>query len=336
MRYLGISDADMEKGHLRCDANISLKPPKEKKYYPKTEIKNLNSFKMVEKALEYEISRQTKLWLEGNPPQEQTTRGWKDNKGITEEQRSKEEANDYRYFPEPDIPPIHFLIEPDQKCDNKQIAVDIDCLKSELPELPNPKRKRFMAEYDLNYEDVKILTEEKYRADFTEQVFSELENWIDNIIEKAINKKDFWEKNKPQLVKLTSNWLINYLLPILETENMTIKNMKMTPENMAELITLLFAKKINTTTANEMLAEMIKTGADPSHLIKDKNLGQISDTAELEKIIEQVIKDNAQPAKDYKNGKEKALQALVGKVMAQSKGKANPEIVLDLLKKKLK
>ncbi|MBD3359659.1 MAG: Asp-tRNA(Asn)/Glu-tRNA(Gln) amidotransferase subunit GatB [Candidatus Buchananbacteria bacterium] len=336
MRYLGISNADMEKGHLRCDANISLKPPKENKYYPKTEIKNLNSFKMVEKALEYEISRQTKLWLEGNPPQEQTTRGWKDNKGITEEQRSKEEANDYRYFPEPDIPPIHFLIAPDKKCDKGQIAIDIDCLKSELPELPDTKRKRFMAEYDLNYDDVKILTEEKYRADFTEQVFSELENWLDNIIEKAINKKDFWEKNKPQLVKLTSNWLINYLLPILETEDLKIKNIKMTPENMAELITLLFVKKINTTTANKMLVEMVKTGADPSHLIKDKNLGQISDTGELEKIIEKVIKDNAQPVQDYENGKEKALQALVGKVMAQSKGKANPEIVLDLLKKKLK
>lgn len=336
MRYLEISDADMEKGHLRCDANISLRPQGEDKYYPKTEIKNLNSFKMVEKALEYEISRQTKLWLEGNPPNEQTTRGWNDNKGITEEQRSKEEANDYRYFPEPDLPPINFLIAPDQKCDSKEIAIDIDCLKSDLPELPDAKRKRFIAEYDLGYEDVRILTEERYRANFAEQVFSELENWIDNIIEKAIKKEDFWEKNKPQLIKLTSNWLINNLIPLLEEKNLTVKTMSMTAENMAELITLLFAKKINSNAANKILAEMIETGADPSHLIKDKNLSQISDTKELEKIINQIIKGNPQPVEDYKQGKDKALQALVGKAMAQSKGKANPEVVLELLKNKLK
>ncbi len=336
MRYLEISDADMEKGQLRCDANISLRPKGENKYYPKTEIKNLNSFKMVEKALEYEISRQTKLWLKGKPPEELTTRGWNDNKGFTEQQRTKEEAHDYRYFPEPDIPPIRFLTRPDKICNEKEIGIDIECLKANLPELPNDKRKRFIAQYDLNYEDVKILTVEKNRADFTEQVFSELKNWIENILEKAANKEDLWEKNRPQLIKLTANWLINKLIPLLEEKGITIKTIKMTPENMAELITLLFAKKLNSTAAAELLTEMIETGADPSHLIKDKDLGQISDESELENIIDKIIKDNPQPVEDYKKGKEKALQSLIGKVMAQTKGKANAEIVLKLLKNKLK
>jgi len=336
MRYLEISDADMEKGHLRCDANISLRPQGDNQYYPKTEIKNLNSFKMVEKALEHEIHRQTKLWLEGNPPKELTTRGWDDNKGITEEQRSKEEAHDYRYFPEPDLPPIHFLIDARQPCKNNELAIDIECLKRQLPELADAKRKRFMKEYDLNMEEAKLLTEEKMRGDFAEQVFSELYNWIENIIEPVIKKDDFWEENKPKLTKLTSNWLINKLFPLLVEKNLTVKTMSMTAENMAELITLVFAKKVNSNSAAEILAEMIETGADPSHLIKDKDLGQISDSAELAKILNEIIKNNPQPVQDYKNGKEKALQALVGQVMAKTKGKANPEIVLKLLKKLLK
>lgn len=335
MRYLEISDADMEKGHLRCDANISLRPQGDKKYYPKTEIKNLNSFKMVAKALAFEISRQNKLWLEGNPPKDLTTRGWNDSKGVTEEQRTKEESSDYRYFPEPDIPPIHFIINSEQKCNDKEIAIDVSCLKAELPELPHNKRERFVAEYDLPYEDVKILIEEKKRANFYEKVISELENWI-SAEEKASGEKNIWEKYKPQLTKLASNWVINNLLPLLEEKGLTIESMKMTPENMAELVNLIFTKKVNSNSANEMLDEMIVTGADPSHLIKDKNLGQISDEKELTKIIAKIIKDNPQPVKDYKQGKEKALQSLVGKVMAQTKGKANPEIVLKLLKNNLK
>ncbi len=337
MRYLDISEADMEKGHLRCDANISLRPKGNQEYYPKTEIKNLNSFKIVEKALEYEISRQTKLWLEGNPPKELTTRGWDDNQNITEEQRTKEEAHDYRYFPEPDIPPIHFQLQPENEvCEEKEIAIDIECLKTKLPELPHEKKERFIAEYDLPYEDVKILIEDKKRADFAENVFSELENWIANIIGEAIKKEDFWEQNKPQLVKLATNWLINKLFPLLEEKQTPIQEMQMTAENMAELITLIFAKKINSNVATKILAEMVATGADPSHLIKEKNLIQITDESELNKIIDKAVKDNPQPVADYKKGKEKALQALVGKVMGQTKGKADPEIVLKLLKNKLK
>ncbi|MFC1598995.1 Asp-tRNA(Asn)/Glu-tRNA(Gln) amidotransferase subunit GatB [Patescibacteria group bacterium] len=336
IRYLEISDADMEKGHLRCDANISLRPIGDKKLYAKTEIKNLNSFKMVEKALEHEIHRQTKLWLEGNPPKDLTTRGWNDSKGQTEEQRVKEEAHDYRYFPDPDIPPVHFLLSAENPCQEKEILIDVECLKTQLPELPDHKRKRFIKEYDLNLDEAKILTEEKNRANYAEQVFSELYNWIENIIEPAIKKDDFWEKNKPQLTKLSSNWLINNLFPLLEENQMTIKSMAMTAENMAELITLVFVKKVNSNSAAEILAEMIKTGADPSHLIKDKDLGQISDSDELESILDAIIKKNPKPVEDFKNGKEKALQALVGQVMAKTKGKANPEIVLKLLKNKLK
>ncbi len=335
MRYLDISEADMEKGHLRCDANISLRPANEEKLYPKTEIKNLNSFKNVEKALEYEIERQTKLWLEGNPPKDLTTRGWNDAKGITEEQRTKEEAHDYRYFPEPDIPPIHFLISPDITCDKKEIAIDINCLKTKLPELPNAKLKRFMAEYDLNFDDVKILIEDLETANFIEAVMSELREWVESL-EEVINKETYWEENKPKLTKLASNLIINNLIPLLNQTNLTIKTMKMTPENMAELIVWIFNKKINNVTALQILPDMLKTGADPSHLIKEGNLAQISDSKELEKIIKEIIAKSPKPVDDFKKGKEKALGALIGQVMAKTKGKANPEKVAEIMKDLLK
>lgn len=331
MRYLDISEADMEKGHLRCDANISLKPVGEEKLYPKTEIKNLNSFKMVEKALEYEINRQNKLWLEGNAPKELATRGWNDAKGITEEQRTKEEAHDYRYFPEPDIPPIHFLTSSEIVCDKKEIAIDIACLKTKLPELPNPKRKRFIAEFDLNYEDVKLLTEDKDIAAFYEEVISELKEWIESL-EEAKKQKNTWEENKPKLTKLASNLIINNLIPLLAATNLNIATIKLTPENMAELITWIFTKKITSNTALQILPKMVKTGADPSHLIKEGNLAQISDSKELEGIVKEVIAKNLQPVDDYKKGKERALQALIGQVMAKTKGKANPEKVMEILK----
>ncbi|OGY42060.1 MAG: glutaminyl-tRNA synthase (glutamine-hydrolyzing) subunit B [Candidatus Buchananbacteria bacterium RBG_13_39_9] len=334
MRYLDVSEADMEKGHLRCDANISLHPADEEKLYSKTEIKNLNSFKMVEKALEYEIQRQTKLWLEGNPPKELTTRGWNDHKGMTEEQRIKEEAHDYRYFPEPDLPPLHFLTAPDIICNAKEIAIDLQCLKADLPELPGDKRKRFMGEYDLNFEEAKLLTEEKKVAAFFEQVISELKSWVENL-EKAKDNPKIWEENRPLLIKSASNIIINNLLPLLEQKQLPINNMKLNPENMAELVTLIFAKKLNSQSAISLLPKMIETGADPSHLMKDLNLSQITDEKELAKIIGQVIEKNPQPVADYKKGKEKALQVIIGQVMAQTQGKANAEIVLKLLKEKL-
>jgi len=334
IKYLDVSDADMEKGHLRCDANISLHPVGEEKLYPKTEIKNLNSFKMVEKALEYEISRQTKLWLEGNPPKDLTTRGWNDAKAITEEQRTKEEAHDYRYFPEPDIPPIHFNIKPGSQCSDKEISIDVECLKAEIPELPNPKRKRFMSEYDINYDEAKLLTEDKETAGFYEAVISELKAWIEDL-DQPQGKKYTWEQNRPQLTKLASNWVINNLLPLLAQKQISISDMKLSAENMAELITKIFTKEINNTSAVQILPEMVKSGAEPSELIKDQNLGQISDSKELEAIVKAIIKANPKPVEDYKKGKQAAIQALVGQVMAQTKGKADAEIVLELLKNNL-
>jgi len=335
MRYLDVSETDMEKGHLRCDANISLRPIGDTKLYPKTEIKNMNSFKMIEKALEYEIKRQTKSWAEGNPPQILTTRGWNDSMGITEEQRTKEEAHDYRYFPEPDIPPIHFLITPDKICDSKEIAIDIECLKAELPELPDSKLKRFIAEYDLQYDDVIILIEEKDIANFCEQAFSELRDWCEHL-GQAKKNNNLWEENRPKILKMASNIIINNLIPLLAKLSLSIKQIKMTPENFAELVTLLFDKKINNATASQILVKMVETGAEPDELIKTGNLSQISDTKELEKIIKEIIKENPKPVEDYKAGKEKALQALIGKTMAKTKGKANAELVLELLKKVLK
>ncbi len=210
----------------------------------------------------------------------------------------------------------------------------MQCLKADLPELPGDKRKRFMGEYDLNFEEAKLLTEEKKVAAFFEQVISELKSWVENL-EKAKDNPKIWEENRPLLIKSASNIIINNLLPLLEQKQLPINNMKLNPENMAELVTLIFAKKLNSQSAISLLPKMIETGADPSHLMKDLNLSQITDEKELAKIIGQVIEKNPQPVADYKKGKEKALQVIIGQVMAQTQGKANAEIVLKLLKEKL-
>ena len=328
IKYLDVSDADMEKGHLRCDANISLRPIGDNKLYPKTEIKNLNSFRNVEKALEYEIHRQTKLWLEGQPPKEQATYGWNDAKNITEEQRSKEGSADYRYFPEPDLPPIHFKINESTTCDPAEIAIDINCIKSTLPELPADRRKRFMAEYDLTVDEVFQLVNDKWLSEITEKVMSEFHSWIDSQDDTA------WAKNKPKLTKLAASWLINKLQPKIQELGEDAKA-KLTPENFAELLTLIYSNQLNSTSATTVLDQMLQNGGDPSHWMEDLGLTQISDNSELEKIVDGIIKDNAKIVADYQKGKQNALQALIGQTMSKTKGKANPEIVTEILKNKL-
>lgn len=323
MRNLNISEADMEKGHLRCDANISIKPKGSTQLYPKTEIKNINSFKALERALDYEIKRQKLLWEENKAPDKTETRGWDDKKQITVLQRIKEGSSDYRYFPEPDIPPLTFTDE------------EIKAVKNSLPELPQAKRFRFMDMYGFTPADTKILTENETLAEFTEQVLSELEEWIDSIDHADETRDQMWEKNKPKLVKLTSNWLINKLLPILSDKNINLNDSKITAENFAEFITLLFDNKITSTNAQKILRHMVLTGADPSQVMDEYKLGQVSDEGAIEDIIKQVIKKFPKQVSEFQAGKEPVIKFLIGQVMKESQGQANPQKAEKLLRKKI-
>lgn len=333
MRYLDISDADMEKGHLRCDANISMAEVKKGKlnydhFNPKTEIKNINSFNAVKRALEYEIKRQTKLFEEGNIPKQQSTRGWNEDKGVTEEQRTKEEAHDYRYFPEPDLPPLHFYIS--------DSPIDVEKIKRELPELPQAKRKRFQEQFELPADQAKILTEDKNLAAYTEKVISELTSWLATTGEMEGTPEEIWDKNKGKISKLVSKWLINRLLFHLNNEGINISQCKITPENFAEFITIVYGGKINQASASKLLEEMYKTGKDPSNIMDEQDLTQIEDASELEEIVKKVIKNNPSQVELYKKGKTTVIQYFIGQVMKETKGKANPQIVKELLEKELK
>ncbi|HCP08722.1 MAG TPA: Asp-tRNA(Asn)/Glu-tRNA(Gln) amidotransferase subunit GatB [Candidatus Moranbacteria bacterium] len=313
-RYLDISDADMEKGHMRCEANISLyKEGEEKLSGTKVEVKNINSFKFVEKAIDYEIKRQTEA-LEKGEKIIQETRGWNDAKGETVSQRVKESAHDYRYFPEPDIPPFEFSDD------------YIEDLRRRLPELPNDKRKRFVEEYGLSAENIEVITGDKYLAEYFEQVISE--------IKEMMNCKEV-VSDEAKCVKLSANYMVSELQKYLSKTGENIKGIKITPENYAELIGFVADGKINSSAAQTILEEMYRTGGDPSQIIEEKGLIQVSDESVLDGMVDEVITKNQKSVEDYKSGKQNALQFLMGQVMRESRGKANPQMVTDLLKKKL-
>lgn len=328
LRYLKISDADMEKGQMRCEANVSLQEKDKWKYSDgeikplgdyrlnaKVELKNINSFRAVEKAINYEIKRQTRA-LEDGEKIIQETRGWNDDKNVTVQQRVKETSADYRYFPEPDIPPLD--ISPQW----------IEEIKSRLIELPPAKIKRFKEEYDFDTETAEILTGDKYLADYTEHVISELREWINSA-------GDSWERQKKKLAKAASNWLISELFMHLKKDNTTIKDIKFTAENFAELITLVHQGKINSSAGQKILEVMYKKGGDPSDIMQDLGLEQIDDEGELEKIIKEIIEKNPSQVEAYKNGKEALVKFFIGQAMAATKGKANPQKVQELFKKLL-
>jgi aspartyl-tRNA(Asn)/glutamyl-tRNA(Gln) amidotransferase subunit B len=316
-RYLGISPADMEKGQMRCEANVSIYPRGENPLSgTKVELKNLNSFKSVEKGIEYEIERQSKAMEKGDKIK-QETRGWDERKNKSYSQRSKEEADDYRYFPEPDILPF--------KISDKQVD---DILQS-LPELPLERQKRLMDQLGLSEQNAEILTDYKEMADYFEQVCSELYSWL-----KAEGIESSEDKRK-KLYRLAANYLLTETKKHLFDSGKNIDEIKITPENFAELIKIIYQGEINSSSAQIVLAEMFKTGADPSHIIKEKDLAQSSDEEELEKIAEQVIKDNSKSAEDYQNGKENAIKFLMGQVMKATGGRANPQTAMEVLKKML-
>jgi aspartyl-tRNA(Asn)/glutamyl-tRNA(Gln) amidotransferase subunit B len=322
-RYLDISEANMEKGEMRCEVNISLM--KAKKLGTKVEIKNLNSFQVVEKSIEYEIQRQAKL-LEKGRPVVQETRGWDEEKGQTFSQRGKEEAHDYRYFPEPDLPPLVF---------DKDSPINIEEIRKSLLELPRAKRERFQREYGFNSEEVRILTDTKELADYVEKVISELRAWIYSLEGVEGTEEEIWQKNKKRLIKLVANWLINRLLALVHEKGIKFKEIKITPEDFAEFITFFHQGRISSRLGQILLGKMFTTGRDPSRIMDEESLEQVSDEKELIDIVEKVIKNNPDVVQDYKKGKVNVLKFLIGQAMKETGGRANPQMIEELLKKKL-
>lgn len=317
LRYLDVSNADMEKGQMRCEVNISLYPEgSDRLSGTKVEVKNINSFRSVERAIEYEIERQTDM-LERGEKVLQETRGWDENKNITVSQRKKESAHDYRYFPEPDIPPFQF----DQAY--------VERLRATLPELADAKLKRFMEEFGLPEKDALILTEERKFSEYFEAVASEL-------AEKSKAK----EMTAPleRALKLAANYMLTELRKYLTENNQSIEDLPIKPENYAEFIGIVADGKINSSAAQTVLSEMYRGSdgdTDPSHIIDRLNLGQVNDAEALEKSVDSVLERNEQSVADYKAGKQNAFQYLIGQVMKETKGKANPQIVSEILQKKL-
>lgn len=336
LRALGVSEADMEKGQMRCEANISLMADgnerKPDNFGTKVEVKNLNSFKAVERAIEYEIKRQTAL-LEAGEKVAQETRGWDENKGQTFSQRSKESAHDYRYFPEPDLPPIVMgdITNPPVG----SITINVEEIRRSLPELPQAMRKRFISEYGLGSQEAFILTDSRPLSAYTEHVFAELKSWLSTLEGVEGTGEEIWEREQKKLAKLVSGWLTTELFKLMNEAGQTIDEVKITPENFAEFLTIIYQNKINSSAAQILLREMFQTGKDPETIIEEKDLHQVDDSASLETTVDKIIATNTSVVGDYKNGKTNAMQYLIGQAMKEMKGKANPAKLQEIFRTKL-
>ncbi len=299
LRYLGVCDGNMEQGSLRCDANVSIRPFGQKELGVKAEIKNINSFKFVEKALEYEIKRQIKVLDDGGKII-QETRLWDSSRGITESMRGKEEAHDYRYFPDPDLVPIIV----DQKW--------IDGIKISLPELPDIKRERFVSEYGLPANDADFLACDKPVAD-----------WFEGSV------------NLGGQPKYVANWMMGDLMKLLNEESRSIEDCPLKPGQLVEMLKLMDNGTISGKIAKTVFEEMYKTGKNAEVIVREKGLVQISDTGAIEQAVDDVIAKYPAEVERFKAGEEKLTGFFVGQVMKITKGKANPQIVNELLRKKL-
>ncbi|HPD33436.1 MAG TPA: Asp-tRNA(Asn)/Glu-tRNA(Gln) amidotransferase subunit GatB [Bacteroidota bacterium] len=302
--YLGISSGNMEEGALRCDANVSVRLRGAEKFGTKTEVKNLNSFRNVQKALEYEIDRQSEM-LKNHQVIHQETMLWDASRHQTRVMRTKEMAHDYRYFPEPDLLNLYI---PDEF---------IREIKKELPELPFERRARFQVEYGLPWYDTNILVSDKYVGDFYEKAAFLIEN-----------------KNETTY-KLLSNWIMTEVLRVLSEKNITISQLELNPKFLAELVELLADNSISSRIAKDVFEEMISTKKSPKDIISEKGITQISNTNELEMIIKEIISNNQESVEKYKSGKKNVFGFFVGQVMKQTQGKANPQIVNQILEKYL-
>ena len=301
LRYLGVSTANMEEGSFRCDANISIRPVASKEFLPKVEVKNMNSFKAIYQALKYEAVRQGKVLEEGGKLV-QETRGWIEETGTTVTQRTKEYAEDYRYFPEPDLPPLVLN------------RAWIEEIRAGLPELPDARRDRFMAEYGLSPYDAGILTGSKAMADYFE---------------------DCIKLVAPGKAKTVSNWLLGDFSRLLHATNTDVENARISPKHLADMLALVDNGAISGPTAKAVLEEMFQTGRGAGDIIKEKKLGQISDTGEIEEVVKQVIAGNAGAVADYAAGKQQAVTFLIGQVMKATRGRANPALVKEIIIREL-
>ena len=303
LRYMGTCDGDMEKGQLRADVNVSVHKP-DTPLGTRAEVKNINSVRFIGMAIEHEIERQINL-LEGGGEVNQETRLFDPNTGCTRSMRSKEDAHDYRYFPEPDLPPLLLTQE------------RIDTLKNALPELPDAKKSRFMTDYQLSPYDAGVLVSEQETAAFYEEALEELK------------QKD------AKSTKLLVNWLTGELFGALNRDGKTLDDMPVTARQLAQLVNLIVDDTISGKIAKDVFVKMWETGKDPEILVDELGLRQITDTSAIEVIIDEVVAANTDKVDEYKSGKEKLFGFFVGQVMKASQGKANPGTVNQLLKKKL-
>ena len=302
VRYLGVSSGDMEKGAMRCEVNLSLRPVGSRELGTKVEVKNLNSFRSVRNAIAYEIERQTRL-LESGQPVFQVTMGWDEVAGVTREQRSKEEAHDYRYFPEPDLPPLD--LEP----------AWIEDVKATLPELPDAKRGRFMAEYRLSDYDASVLVEDRAVADYFEDA-------VQAVVDELSPK-------------LLANWVTGELFRLMNEADTAIADVKVKPGDLAALVAMVKAGDINQPGAKQTFAMMWETGRPPQEIVEEQGLRQISDTSELTAVVAQVMAENPDAVDSFKAGKETSMRFLIGQVMRSTRGKANPQLAEQLLREQL-
>lgn len=296
LEYLEVSDCKMQEGSLRCDANISLKPVGQKEFGTKTEIKNMNSMKALQKALEYEEERHRKILSEGNKVITETRR-WDDGKSMTISMRTKSKAHDYRCFPEPDLVPI--VLEKGY----------IEDIRKSLPELPDEKKKRFMEQYNIPEYDASILTLTKELSMFFEKCAKGHSN-----------------------PKAVSNWVMGEVLRILKERELEFKDIKFPPEYLRDLINLIDEGLLSSTGAKQVFEEMFNTGKSPRGLVKELGLRQISDEEAIMELVKKVLEENQKSVEDYKNGKSNALGYLIGQAMRASKGKANPQMISQMLK----
>jgi aspartyl-tRNA(Asn)/glutamyl-tRNA(Gln) amidotransferase subunit B len=299
LRYLGVSSGDMEKGAMRCEANISLRPVGRLKFGTKVEVKNLNSFRAVKQALDYEIGRQTRL-LDSGGEVEQVTVGWDESQGVTVVQRGKEFAQDYRYFPEPDLPPLEVSREWVQE------------IEARLPELPDAKRDRFIQSYGLSEYDAGVLSADQAVAQFFEAC--------------VVAHPD---------PKAVANWITGPLFQWMNETGTTIEALRITPPGLADLLTLVKKDAINFSTARDVFEVMCETGRSAQEIVAKRGLAQISDAEALSEIVTRVLTDNDDAVGQYLAGKETVLQFLMGQVMRFTRGKADPQVTIALLKERL-
>ena len=299
LQYLDISDCKMQEGSMRADINLSVRPVGSNTFGTRTEMKNMNSFKAIARAIEGEFNRQVEV-IESGKKVIQETRRWDDNKERSYAMRSKENAHDYRYFPEPDLPPVEISDE------------WIERVRSEQPEMALEKQKRYQEEFGLPEYDARMITAEKTMADFFEEATK--------------------LTNKPKEV---SNWIMGDIFRMLKELSIETSHMKLSPDNLAKLIIMIDKGTINRNTAKKVLSAVFNDNADCEQYVKDNGLQMVNDTAAVEEVIKKVLENNPQSVSDYKGGKQKAFGFIVGQCMKELKGKANPAVVNELLKKAL-